>query len=437
MHPDLVPTLAFRAGRARVRGWPTHLPPPFGMVARGSHLEGPARLRWRLRRALEHTDMQYVDLGAPTEQPALPPPDAGPTIEQGAPGALASLRAAGYRAMLVGLADDARIALVAALVRTLVQRALVLVVDSGAEHRWRQALADAGFDRACDVHGIAHAARSMPWLGAQHDLLVVDAPELMPTNMLRQALDESAALARVGLAARADWRRLADWANGLGPVVAIADDTGQPRCHERRVPMPDDVAARYALAWSTFLGAFDRFAAVQPGVGFGTFVQQARQDPAQRPALFAWHEALRLAAWHDNKAAVVAELLQQHGRDRVLVFTPDRRTAYALANAHLLPAVTAELPRAERAHLFDAFAAGSLRTLAGPRLLDLGVAERTADVAILIGNGFGPDQRRARCRRVALTGIVYELVSLDTVEVGRAHRWRGSAADATAVVHDR
>jgi superfamily II DNA or RNA helicase len=177
------------------------------------------------------------------------------------------------------------------------------------------------------------------------------------------------------------------------------------------------------------------FVAAQPNGGFGTFVQQARGDPQQRPGLFAWHRALQLASWNRNKADAVAELLARHRNERVLVFTPDRRSTYELARTHLIAPVTAELPRRERQATLAAFAAGRLRTLAGPRLLDLGVPEGCADVGILVGGGYGRDQHDARCRRVAATGVVFELIALDTVEVGRAHRFGRSIAAATAVGH--
>jgi superfamily II DNA or RNA helicase len=277
----------------------------------------------------------------------------------------------------------------------------------------------------------------MHWLGARHDLIVVDAPERMPQVLLGRALDASAALARVGLPARIDWPTAERWTPFLGPVVVAFDERRRPRCLELRVPLPDALRERYQSAWHRFLAAFDRFAAARPNAGFGTFVEQARQDQAQRPALHAWHEALRLAAWHEHKAGVVAELLERHRRERVLVFTPDRRSAYEIAGKWLVPAITAEIPLAERARLLDAFATGSLHALAGPRLLETGIPAGTADVAILVGGGYGRDQRDTRCGRVAETGVVYELVTWDTVEVGRARRWRGAAAEAAVVVHRR
>lgn len=431
--------LAFRAGRLIVGCWPDELPVPFGLTPDGTRFVGPARLRRRVLAALRHAGVGCRDRTAidPLPLEYLVPRHPGLEPDEAAISALAALRHADHMGLVVGLSDGARLALVDSLIRTTRQRGLVVVVDSAAEDRWHGGIERADLVDLCNVRRIGAAARDVHWLGARHDLLVIDAPELMPWPALEQVLDGSTATLRVGMPGRADARSFARWGAGLGPLVGVVDEQRTPRCHELRVPLPPAAREAYEAAWDQFLLAFDRFATLHPVASFGTFVEQARKDPKQRPALHAWHEALRLAAWHEPKAEVTGELLARHRHQQVLVFTPDRRTAYALAEEHLIHPITAEIPRAERRQALAAFADGSLRTLVGPRLLDLGVPDCSADVAILVGGGFSRNQRSARCRRVASHGIVYELVSLDTVEVGRAHRWRGAAADATAVVHRR
>lgn len=430
------PSLQFRAGRILVHDWPPSVRAPHGMQQVRDHLEGPARLRWRLRAALHEAGLHYLDpIGR--VGPGVPHAAIDSHCGAGAAPTLLALRQAGYRGLLLGLDEAARFCLVAALCRTLQQSALVAVADSGAEHRWRQAARAGGLAGTLTAAAIATLAHDMHWLGARHDVLVVDTPELMPHGAFAQACDGSAALARVGLIARIDAGSAARWSAGLGPLVASVERRAGARHTELRVPMPAALRGDYDTAWHTFLAAFDRFAAARPNAGFGAFVQQARDDPLQRPALRAWHDAVRLAAWHEPKAALVAELLQQHAHERTLVFTPDRRAAYELASRHLIPAITAEIPRAERQRMLDGFHRGSLRTLVGPRLLDLGVAEGSADVAILVGGGFGRDQRDARVRRVHADGQVYELTTQGSLEIGRAWRWRNHDADPAAAVHDR
>jgi len=423
-------TIDLDGGDLRVQGWPEPTPPPFGLQARGGSLRGPARLRAAAARALRAAGVPFVDrLDAP---PIATPP--GPALSRTEASLLHAWQLAVGHGLASGIPLSSRVHLACAAVANVRQPLLVITVDSGAEHVWRRALEANGLQQAAGVITVATAARAMHWLARRHDLLVVDSPELMPARALDVVLDGSPARWRFGFVGRPDARSLLRWAGSLGPLIGIVDSSRPPRCIELRVPLPDTEAAAHTAAWHTFLAAFDRFAALQPSAGFGTFVQQARGDPAQRPALSAWHEALRAASWHAHKAAVIAELLHRHRGERILVFTPDRASAYALSRQHLIAPVTAELPRAERQHAVDDFVAGSQRVLAGPRLLDLGVPDGIADVGILVGGGYGRDQRSARCLRVSPLGLVYELVSLGTVEVGRAQRWRGTPAGATAVV---
>jgi hypothetical protein len=436
-------TLTFRAGRVQAHHWPAHVTPPFGLHNTGQHLEGPARLRWRLRQSLEHANALYRDAVAPR------PSDSSPLIftakstnadtttsANPLPANLRqSIRQANYRGILIGYDDHTRLQLVTSIVRAIGQPALIITTDTAAEHRWQLAATRAGLHESCRIRGIRSAASNMHWLGGRHEVLIVDTPELMPASLLDQTLEASAALARIGLTSRRDSRNLMAWGKGIGPVLSMKDRAALPPCEEIRVPMPDLVAEQYGEAWGTFLAAFDRFAAIRGDAGFGTFIAQARQDTQQRPAVHAWHRALQSACWHEHKSLIVADLLEKHRGERVVVFTPDRRCAYELANEHLIAAITSELSRRERDSLLSSFGDGSLRTIAGPKLLDAGIEERSADVGILVGGGYGMEQRAVRCRRVREDGVIYELVSQNTLEVGRAHRWRNAGPHAHPVVH--
>lgn len=346
-----------------------------------------------------------------------------------------TIRQANYRGIFIGHNDSTRLQLVTAAVRAIGQPTLIITTDTAAEHRWQLATTSAGLNNFCRVGSIRTAAGNMHWLGGRHEVLVVDTPELMPASLLDQALEASAALARIGLTSRRDSRDLMAWGKGLGPVLSMVDSSTLPHCEEIRVAMPGLVAEQYNEAWGTFLAAFDRFAATRGDAGFGTFVAQARKDAKQRPAVHAWHRAVQSASWHEHKSLIVSDLLEKHRGERIVVFTPDRRCAYELAQEHLIAAITSELSRRERDSLLGSFGDGSLRVIAGPKLLDAGIEERSADVGILVGGGCGMEQRAVRCRRVRESGVIYDLVSQDTLEVGRAHRWRNAGARAPAIAH--
>lgn len=418
-------TLAVHHGQLLVRDWPDALRPPFGLERHGDQLTGPARLRWRVRDALERARLPFTDTTTgPTAHPiehlrSQHPPPPLPWSS--------NLRLHGHRGILIGLGEADRLATIHHLLGALQAPTVLITADRAASALRQRQLGDIATS-AVDVVDLDTAARHAGPRGARHDVLLLDTVELLRPTALHGVLEASAALARVAFAADADPRSLLRLAAGVGPVVHVAERNPLAERHEIRVPMPAEVAERHAVAWHTFLCAFDDFAAHHPKAGFANFLAQARRDPRQRPAVRAWHEAMTCAAWHDGKREVVDTLLQRHADARVLVFTPSSEVAYAVAARHLLAAVTAELPRTERHAHLAAFARGELRALTGPRLLDLGVPEGSADVAILIGGGFGSAQHQARCARVAAGGRIYELVSDNTVEVSRARRWRDRAA---------
>ena len=162
------------------------------------------------------------------------------------------------------------------------------------------------------------------------------------------------------------------------------------------------------------------------GGRFGDFVRWARQDEQGRPGLLGWHRALRALRWTRAKAAACAQLLQQHRRQRLLFFTQDRESAYALCRScHALP-ITAELPAAARRQALQAWADGEVPALCGPRLLEEAHGLPPADVGVVVGAAFGHGQLEARLRRVRPDGAFYQLVTADTVEVGRL--WRDAVA---------
>src|SRR5690606_15974462 len=334
--------------------------------------------------------------------------------------ALAAFAGLGGRGVAVGLPEDERHELTIAAIRWARAAALVVVRDSSAVRGWREALARCV--RVSEVATAAEAARTMHWRACRHDLLVVDSPEQVPRAALVGIVDGSAACRRLGLVDDGGAAPLLDLSAMFGSVFTVVASAQRVRRVAMRVSLTAEERAEYDRAFDVFLCAYDRFAAARPGAGFATFVKEARADPRQRESLLAWHRARRIAWWNTGKSELVGALLARHRGARVLVFTPDRASAYELAREHLIAAVTAELPRREREGLLADFEAGRLRALAGPRMLELGVHEGAADVGILVAGGFGGVQRLARERRVAHGGIVYDLATDGPTEVGRLGR---------------
>lgn len=406
-------------GMLRVRGWPSGCVVPHlaSGTADGS-FTAPLCLRARLRRILSAAGVPFVDLLRPPPLPAdgLPPAVHPPPV------AFDAWWRHGGHGVVVGPGDAEQTDLVLAAVRRVAARSLLVVVDSGAESLWSRRLRERSGTAAIDVVCVAAAAQRLAGTAPRHDLLIAAQPERMPTAGLATAFAGLAPAHVLALVDHAvdDLMAISAWA---GPVLQIVRRTSHATQVEVHLPLRPDERALHDAAWHEFLRGYDVFAALRPGVGFGGFVREARREPTWRPALLAWHRARAVAAWNEAKATACGELLARHRGASVLVFTPDRGSAYAIAREHLVAPLTAELPRAERESLLAAFAAGSLRVLVGPRLLESGVAAGRADVGVVVGGGFGLADRRARHDRIAAAGIVYELVAAETVEVSRARRF--------------
>ena len=424
--------LDLHQGQLRVRGWPPTLPLLRGLdVADGGALRARPGLRARVRRTLHAAGVPFVD--------ALQPPplasDRLPACPEPPPTALRPWREHGGAGLAIGLHEGERIDLVLAAAHRTRAACLVVVRDTGAVQAWESRLRERGGCFAVAVHTLADALHRFAHRTWHHDLLVVDTAELLPTAALTALLDGSACAHTLGFATDAHHPAMPTWTAQFGPLLLVAEHAAPCSRVELHLPLTADERREHDAAWHTFLAAFDHFVAARPQAGFGTFVQQARQEPTLRPALLAWHRAQRLASWNAAKAAACDELLARHRADRVLVFTPDRASAYQLARAHLVAPITAELARGERARLLDDFRRGTLRCLVGPRLLDLGVSEGLADVGILVDGGLGERQRRARLRRIRAGGLAHELIAQDTAEVGRVRRFTRHAAPALAGDH--
>ncbi|HEY7348179.1 MAG TPA: DEAD/DEAH box helicase family protein [Ktedonobacterales bacterium] len=164
-----------------------------------------------------------------------------------------------------------------------------------------------------------------------------------------------------------------------------------------------------------------------PG-GWEMFLRASAGSAEGRRALLAHHERRLLARGAETKLAVLAELLQQHPREQVLVFTDDTATAYEASARFLLPVITHETPARERTEWMTLFRTGKLRALVASHVLDEGIDVPAAAVGILLsGSGsvreavqrLGRILRRSPEKRQA---VLYEVVARQTSEEGTARR---------------
>ena len=282
------------------------------------------------------------------------------------------------------------------------------------------------------------AYRSMDRIGHRFGLVVVDEVHHFGCGFRDEALEMTLAAARLGLTATpprdpAHTTRLVDL---VGPVVyelAIGDLTGRFLASfdvvTLHVDLTDGERVHYANLHRLFTIAYATFRHTVPQATWADFVRAAGRSPEGRHALAAWREARRLLALTQAKRDTLRTLLDRHRDARMLIFTADNTSAYAIAREHLIMPLTCDIGRQERDQVLEAFRHGQLRVLVSSRVLNEGLDVPDADVAVIVGGALGEREHVQRIGRLLRPGpgkraLVYELVTRRTVEVTQAWRRR-------------
>jgi superfamily II DNA or RNA helicase len=328
--------------------------------------------------------------------------------------------------------------------------ALCLVPTRVLLDQWRHEIATA-YPRQVGCYGDGHrevapvtvatyesAYRHMDRLGHHFDLLVVDEIHHFGCGFRDEALEMALAAARLGLTATPprDAAQAARLGELVGPTVyelAIADLAGRFLASFDAIALHVDLTeaerARYTTLSSLFVGAYAEFRRALPQATWADFVRAASRTAQGRRALSAWCEARRLLALTEAKGRALRALLDRHRDARVLVFTADNASAYAIAREHLVMPLTCDIGRQERDQVLEAFRQGHLRTLVSSQVLNEGVDVPDADVAVIVGGALGEREHVQRVGRLLRPGpgkraLLYELVTRQTIEVSQAWRRR-------------
>jgi superfamily II DNA or RNA helicase len=287
----------------------------------------------------------------------------------------------------------------------------------------------------CTFEGaLRHASR---W-GAAFQAVIVDEAHHFGAGAHDEALEMLTAGARLGLTATppAEAAQAARLSELLGPVVyrlGIDDLAGTYLAHYDVIIIEVHLDAEERRRHEQELEAFRKFhrafRRVAPEAGWSDLVRVAQRSEAGRRALAARRMSQRIQAFPRAKQRQLSELIARHRCSKVLVFTPNNETAYAVAREHLLMPLTCDIGRAEREAALEAFRSGALRALVSSRVLNEGLDVPDADVAIILGGALGTREHVQRIGRLlrprpGKRAIVYELVTAGTSEVRLAAKRR-------------
>ena len=155
--------------------------------------------------------------------------------------------------------------------------------------------------------------------------------------------------------------------------------------------------------------------------GWTTFLKACATSKEGRRALLAYRAYRRIAQCCRAKMDYLALLLRRHQQDRLMVFTHDNETVYAISRRFLLPAITHQTPIKERKSILAAFNTGTYPAIVTGRVLNEGVNVPAANVAVVMSGSGSVREHVQRLGRILRprTGkhaLLYELVARDTAE---------------------
>jgi superfamily II DNA or RNA helicase len=277
-------------------------------------------------------------------------------------------------------------------------------------------------------------------LGDRFELVIFDEVHHLGGEGYRDVARLLAAPARLGLTATFERPDGAHEAvrELVGDVVydidaeELAGDHLAPYDIKRlEVPLTDDERAAYERHQETFVDYLRTSSiTLQSGSDYQELVKRSGSDPRAREALLAKQRAREIVAESEAKVDRVADLLDCHREDRVIVFTASTDLVYRLSERFLLPAITHETGAAERREILSKFRDGDYSRIVTANVLDEGVDVPDANVAVVVaGSGSEREftQRLGRVLRPKEDGgraLLYELVSADTAEERVAARRR-------------
>ena len=329
---------------------------------------------------------------------------------------------------------------------------LVVVPTIDLLNQWRDELA-AEFDRPVGqlggdqqrVEDVTVATYDSAYLradelGDRFGLAIFDEVHHLGGEGYRQIARLLAAPARLGLTAtfaRPDGAHevVADLLGPLVHRIGVDDLAGEHLADydikRLSVALTDEERAEYERHQSTFT---DYLATsnirLQSGSDYQELVKRSGTDPKARAALLAKQRARDVMMNAERKVDRLAEILDRHRTDRVIVFTASTDLVYRLSERFLIPAITHETATSERERILQRFRDGEYSRVVTANVLDEGVDVPDANVGVVL-SGSGSEreftQRLGRILRPTADrdrAILYELVSEETAEERVSRRRR-------------
>ena len=275
--------------------------------------------------------------------------------------------------------------------------------------------------------------------GNKFGLLVFDECHHLPGPTYAMAAVGSIAPFRLGLTAtpeRADGMEQV-YPELIGPIVyrreikeLSGDFLAEYRTERIYVSLTQDEQERYQAARDTYRRfVFERNISMAGPNGWQRFIFEASRSKEGWEAFRAYREQKRLERAAGAKLKMLEDLLTRHAADRVLIFTADNATVYAIARKYLVPAITHQTKTRERKQILERFHSGEYPIVVTSQVLNEGVDVPAANVGIVLSGTSTIRENVQRLGRLlrkqqGKQAILYEVVARGTTEEFASERRR-------------
>jgi len=277
------------------------------------------------------------------------------------------------------------------------------------------------------------------WWGNKYGLLVFDEAHHLPGDSLMQAAICSIAPFRMGLTAtpeRADGRE-SFFPELIGDIVyrreikeLSGDYLAEYTARRIFVDLSPEEQEQYQRARDLYKAFLQN-----RGISLGgqndwqRFLWEAVRSPEGWEAFQAFREQKRLQHAASAKLTKLEELLEQHSKDRVIIFTADNATVYQIARRFLVPAITHQTKSKERKQILARFHTGEYPFVVTSQVLNEGVDVPAASVGIVLsGTGTTRENVQRLGRLLRKLGdkqaTLYEVIARGTSEEYTSDRRR-------------
>jgi len=274
-------------------------------------------------------------------------------------------------------------------------------------------------------------------IGNQFGLLIFDEVHHLPAPSHRRIGLMYTAPYRMGLTATLSRDEGAQTVLGelVGGVVyeMVVDDLAgvhlsEYTIHTVHVPLSPGEQREYDRRYDQYRGFLrKRGIRIRSARDYQRFVMRTGRDPEARRALLARNRAMDLAQNSSSKVDYLRELLAENPDQKALIFTRHNKLVYRISKEMLIPAITHQTPRDERAETLEAFRAGRYMRIVSSQVLDEGVDVPDASLAVILSGTGSSRQFIQRLGRVlrkkgGKKAQLYELVSMGTAETRISRR---------------